>query len=185
MDLSAVTKMPPQRLMLVVGGGVAAGLLWRKFSKKTAAPAFTVPESTVPEDYLAPNRAADNNRRDQLEAGGIQLPVSQWIVSIGGQRYLTSDGVNFTPIDGTTGIPGVPGASNPDTAEGRHALGLDDTGSYSGKPGELYLPITDLSYWQELSAEQRAELEAMGYTVPGGGPVNLGSGSGGGTYYAS
>jgi hypothetical protein len=37
MELASVTKMPPQRLMLIVGGGVAAGLLWRKFSGKSAA----------------------------------------------------------------------------------------------------------------------------------------------------
>lgn len=37
MDLSSITKLPPKRLALIAAGGIGAGLLWRKFSNRSAS----------------------------------------------------------------------------------------------------------------------------------------------------
>lgn len=67
--------MPPQRLMLIVGGGVAAGLLWRKFSGKSAASANPLAADAAdgslsyPDDYTGyPMDTTGNqfNRRDTV-----------------------------------------------------------------------------------------------------------------------
>jgi len=118
-SVSTITS-DPKKLLLVVGAGVGAGLLWRYYSgKKAVAGAANVAVDASGNPYdsmqgagnlgafggaIGGGVAATADRRDVVDAG-ITLPVSQWIITgADGIRYLT-DGVTISPLDTTAPAP--------------------------------------------------------------------------------
>lgn len=115
MDLpESVSSIPPKRLALIVGGGVAVGLAWRYISKRNAVASPANGTATVnPYDAMqgAGNLGAiaggidsgtnnpSTDRRDVVDAG-ITLPVAQWVITDeSGNKFLT-DGHTITPYPG-------------------------------------------------------------------------------------
>ena len=127
MAANPFTSMPPKTLALVVVGGVGAGLIWRRFAKAKAGGAggaITAPTAadSVDVNQLALSGSSTGNLGAGSAAGGstssypdptsarevgsITLPVVRWVVTVGGNDYLT---------DGTTMEPLNSGAANPPT----------------------------------------------------------------------
>jgi hypothetical protein len=127
----SVTKMPPQRLLLIAGAGIAAGLLWRHFSNKQAG---ATGNPLNPYDSmqgagnlgafgssLEPTNGIDSADRRDVFGSGINLPVAEWvIVGADGKRYLTN-GETITPLEGATSapIPSTPAPPAPAPTQNR------------------------------------------------------------------
>lgn len=96
MELSSVTNMPPQRLMLIVGGGVAAGLLWRRFSGKSASSGNSLLADAAdgslsyPGDLNSYPMDTSGNRRDVVSDG--LFPTLRTTFDLEGDEYTTDDG---------------------------------------------------------------------------------------------
>ena len=163
MDISAVTKMEPQKLLLIVGGGVAAGLLWRKMANRGSAPAAT-PTAVVAEDGLPIGQFAPNgaDRRDTF-GSSINLPGAGYVFRdpATGRRYFADEDGNITPLDSVT----ADGPATPPPTEG----------------GNVYIPTLSealrqsqinndagQAWWSSLTEAQRAGFKAQnpGVTVP-------------------
>ena len=122
----SLTKMPPQRLAIVVGGGVGVGLLWRWYAKRKAGSAINAggqmtDASGVPVDTsqfaLAQNSAGNlgasgsgssyvpspNNAvsPSATPAGSFPLPVTKGVVtgSDGIDYYIDSYGNILGPVN--------------------------------------------------------------------------------------
>ncbi len=108
--LESITSLPPKRLALIVGGGVALGLGLRYMNKRkggSSVPVAAEPPVVADTSQLALSGSSTGN----LGVGGslassdggtrnlgqIALPVVQWVVEIGGEKFLT-DGVTLTPL---------------------------------------------------------------------------------------
>jgi len=110
-NLPGGVKLSPRVLGIVVVGGLAAGLLWRRFGGgggSTAAVALPGSLSTGVENlgFDTVGSGAGSNRRD-VQGNGITLPVTKWVVTVGGVDYLT-DGETLTPIGGTQPVTNRP-----------------------------------------------------------------------------
>jgi hypothetical protein len=126
MELASVTKMPPQRLMLIVGGGIAAGLLWRKFSGKSSAKGSPLADDAADGSLSYPGDINDLPMDTRGNTGYFPLPAAP---------------SNGTTVDPDTGM----------TQEEALKIGLD---YITSEPGTAYNPADDVAWWQELSPEQ-------------------------------
>lgn len=139
-----ITKMKPKTLALVVVGGIGLGLIWRRVSgsKKAAAQSATGSATDLTgvdlsQLALAANSAGNlsgplsdvqgsglggPNTGTTRDVGSINLPVTRWIITIGGIDYMIDDTGNITPINGPApvvtgaGAGGVFGITNPTSA---------------------------------------------------------------------
>ena len=149
MDTTALTKMPPQRLAIVVGGGVGVGLLWRWYAKRKGTKAGSVggtytDASGVPVDTsqfaLAGNSAGNlgagsgmvsdtNSATRDMGTGNFPLPVSKGVATgaNGIEYYIDSYGHILGPVNPTQAP--LPTPTGPGTA----ATG--PTGSAGYTPG--------------------------------------------------
>jgi hypothetical protein len=119
--LESITSLPPKRLALIVGGGIALGLGLRYMNKRKGVSGSSVPVAAEPPVVADTSQLAlSGSSTGNLGIGGslassdggtrnlgqIALPVVQWVVEIGGEKFLT-DGVTLTPLSpGNTGDPG-------------------------------------------------------------------------------
>lgn len=101
----AVTNIPPKRMVLIVGGGLAVGLLWRYMSGRSSGPSggTVAGDSTglpLPTVGNLGGSETTGDRRD-VWGSGITLPVSKWIIEDSeGNQYVT-DGSVIDPLTPT------------------------------------------------------------------------------------
>lgn len=116
--LAAATDMKPRTLLLVVGGGVVAGVAWRMWSNRSGGNRVLPDAVTATDDdylnlgFAGEGAYAGSEDRRDVYGSGINLPVSEWIIrDTQGNRYLT-DGTNITPLDDNPNVatPNTPTA---------------------------------------------------------------------------
>lgn len=124
MDFSAITKLPPQRLAMIAAGGIGAGLLWRHFSNRgTTASGGTAAVDTS-KLALAENSAGNlaaaqtqqvpgtNDATRDVGQGFIPIPISKWVVMVGGLPYYADATGILGPVGGAAVTTPV-GGGNP------------------------------------------------------------------------
>lgn len=157
------TNIEPKKLLLIVGGGVAAGLLWRKFSGRSSVPSA---QDQAMEDYYdtgAPtlgNLGAygqySNDRRDTVStpvvSGGTRLEgvdETDWKWDPTGQEFVWVG----------TGTP-TPTPADPEPYDPGH---WEDIGP--GFISTIYSVVSQASQYGMTEDEFVTALRNAGYTV--------------------
>ena len=129
----AITNIPPKRLLLIAGGGIGAGLLWRHFQGRSASATPVGPDGApidTSQFALAQNSAGNlgaagtqpmpsTNDATRDFGSAFPLPISTGVTqgSDGVWYYVDATGRILGPVGGTAGPAGnvnPPLSTNPD-----------------------------------------------------------------------